>query len=188
MSFDSLNLYNNARKSRLLLLLSLIFILVSCSPKHREYSSPRKYKPRKSRTVKVDNRAVKKDYQRSILVRNAKKYQGIPYKYGGKKPSTGFDCSGLSTYVYKESGIDIAGSSSMLAKKGRKISKGQASEGDLAFFGSRNKVSHVGIIVKNQDGKFEVIHATSKGGVRKDDINSSKYWSSRYLFSRSILN
>lgn len=106
------------------------------------------------------------------------------YVYSGKKLHTGFDCSGLVSFVYKESaGVELRGSAFDIANKTRPIPAESASPGDLVFFntlGSPN--SHVGIYIGS--GKF--IHAANeRTGVRIDQL-SADYWSKRLEGYRSV--
>jgi len=64
---------------------------------------------------------------------------------------------------------------------------GQLKEGDLVFFGSKRKVSHVAIVASVEKNKIEVIHSTSSRGVVIDNISNSDYWQKRYLFGRDVL-
>lgn len=176
-------------------LLTLVVLLVfsSCSSNKR-YANNYNKKPkieRKSRTSS-NRTTVKKSYtsssaKRSGIVSTAKKYIGKPYVYGGKKPSSGFDCSGFTSHVYQENGVEVAGPSYQQAKKGKKKAMKDLKQGDLIFFGSNNKVSHVGIVASVAKNKLEVIHSTSSRGVVVDDISNSKYWQKRYLFGRDVL-
>ena len=105
------------------------------------------------------------------------------YTYGGKKLHTGFDCSGLVSFVYKESArIDLRGSSADMAKKTRPISAQAAQPGDLVFFntlGSAN--SHVGIYIGS--GKF--IHAANeRTGVKLERLDAP-YWKQAFEGYRS---
>ena len=107
------------------------------------------------------------------------------YVYNGKKLHTGFDCSGLVSFVYKESaGVELRGSASDIANKTRAIAVNAAIPGDLVFFntlGSPN--SHVGIYIGS--GKF--IHAANeRTGVRIDQIGAD-YWAKRLEGYRSVL-
>lgn len=106
------------------------------------------------------------------------------YTYGGKKLHTGFDCSGLVSFVYKESaGIALQGSAADMAKKTRAIHANSAQPGDLVFFntlGSPN--SHVGIYIGS--GKF--VHAANeRTGVRQERLDN-RYWSRRFEGFRSL--
>lgn len=118
----------------------------------------------------------------------AKKYIGKSYVYGGKKPSTGFDCSGFTSHVYKNNGVNVSGPSHLQAKQGRRKNMGELEEGDLVFFGNNKKVSHVAIVAAVDHHRIKVIHSTSSRGVVIDDISSSDYWQKRYLFGRDVLN
>lgn len=106
------------------------------------------------------------------------------YTYGGKKVHTGFDCSGLVTFVYKESaGISLKGSAFQIANATRSITADQASPGDLVFFNTLGpSFSHVGIYIGT--GKF--IHAANeRTGVRLEKMSNS-YWSKRFEGFRSL--
>ena len=124
---------------------------------------------------------------RKSNVNTAKKYIGKPYKYGGKKPGSGFDCSGFTAHVFNQNGVNLSGPSYLQAKKGKKKSLRNLKIGDLVFFGRGSKVSHVAIVANVSNDNVEVIHSTSSRGVVIDNISSSKYWQKRYLFGRDII-
>ena len=163
-------------------------------------SSQRKYSQRSSKKSKVERtrttaRAHKKsdsvktkNSKRTNIVSTAKKYIGKSYTYGGKKPSTGFDCSGFTSHVFKNNGINLSGPSHSQAKQGKRKSMSELQEGDLVFFGTNNKVSHVAIVANVDQNELKVIHSTSSRGVVIDDISSSNYWKKRYLFGRDVMN
>ncbi|MEM9548625.1 MAG: C40 family peptidase [Bacteroidota bacterium] len=171
-----------------------ILALTSCSSSRKHsYTSSKKTRTervKKSRTKSVTRKtaSVPNNSKRSKIVHTAKKYIGKSYVYGGKKPSTGFDCSGFTSHVFKNNGVDISGPSHQQARKGKKKSKDELQQGDLVFFGKDNKVSHVAIVAEVHRNKIEVIHSTSSRGVVIDDISSSDYWQKRYLFGRDVLN
>lgn len=100
------------------------------------------------------------------------------YTFGGKKLHTGFDCSGLVSFVYKESaGVRISGSAADMARQTRPVDAAQAAPGDLVFFNTLgSSFSHVGIYIG--DGKF--IHAENeKTGVKTSNMKSA-YWARRF--------
>jgi cell wall-associated NlpC family hydrolase len=100
------------------------------------------------------------------------------YTYGGKKMHTGFDCSGLVSFVYKESaGLSLKGSAAQMAYLTTPIAAAQAHPGDLVFFNTLgSSFSHVGIFIG--DGKF--IHAANeRTGVKSERLNHA-YWSKRF--------
>lgn len=106
------------------------------------------------------------------------------YTYGGKKMHTGFDCSGLVSFVYKESaGLSLKGSAAQMANLTRPIAVNQAHPGDLVFFNTLgSSFSHVGIFIG--DGKF--IHAANeRTGVTSERLNHA-YWSKRFEGYRTI--
>ncbi len=177
-------------KSFSLLSLLTVLLLSSCSTsreysnrstkKHRSTQSPSKRKVRKK--VYTSSSSV-----RSSIVITAKKYIGKPYVYGGKQPSSGFDCSGFTSHVFKQNGVSVSGSSKQQSKQGRQKSMKSLKKGDLVFFGKKNKVSHVAIVASVSNNKIKVIHSTSSRGVVIDDISSSDYWQKKYLFGRDVL-
>jgi cell wall-associated NlpC family hydrolase len=87
------------------------------------------------------------------VVADAKRYLGIPYKWGGTDPESGLDCSGLVQRVYADMGYDLPRVSGDQAKAGRPVaSLAEAQPGDLIAFGS--PVDHIGIYAG--DGKMVV--------------------------------
>ena len=111
---------------------------------------------------------------------------GTPYRYGGNTPESGFDCSGLVTYVYKDVlALSLPRTSRDLAAvQGTKIPAEKLSTGDLVFFGSSGSVSHVGIYVG--EGRF--VHAPSSGGTVRLDFLDGAYWRDHYSGSKRVLH
>ena len=95
------------------------------------------------------------------VVDTAKSFLGTPYVYGGSSPATGFDCSGLTQYAFRQAGLSIPRVSYEQAAAGIAVPKRQIRVGDLVAF--NDPVSHVGIYIGN--GKF--IHAPHTGDVVK---------------------
>jgi len=92
------------------------------------------------------------------LVREAEKYLGVKYVYGGSSPS-GFDCSGLVQYSCRKVGISVGRSSRDQFKNGVPVSKSDLQPGDLVFFAKGGTISHVGIYV----GNGQMIHSPQTG-------------------------
>lgn len=108
------------------------------------------------------------------------------YRWGGRGPATGFDCSGLVSHVFREAaGLRVQGSSAELGQKARPVPSDQLQPGDLVFFntlGSRH--SHVGVYVGN--GRF--VHASNpRTGVRIDPL-SNRYYAQRFEGAGSLLD
>jgi hypothetical protein len=109
-------------------------------------------------------------------------YIGVPYVWGGTTPS-GFDCSGFTSYSYKQAGVSIPRTASEQYTKGQAVSKSNLVEGDLVFFSTyKAGASHVGIYLG--DNKF--VHAASSG-VRISSLTES-YYSRTYIGSKRISN
>ncbi len=111
---------------------------------------------------------------------------GTPYRYGGSSPDTGFDCSGLINYVYREAaGVSLPRTTAGLnALKNQAPSKALV-PGDLVLFAvSGNRIDHAGIYVG--EGRF--LHAPSSGGkVRIDELQAS-YWQRSFKSARRVLD
>lgn len=88
----------------------------------------------------------------------ARRMVGIPYQYGGNDPR-GFDCSGLVFYAYREAGVPVARTSREQLRASLPITVDQALPGDLVFFRTSKRASHVGIYLGGQ----RFIHAPSTG-------------------------
>jgi cell wall-associated NlpC family hydrolase len=113
----------------------------------------------------------------------AAQFLGTPYRYGGNSPETGFDCSGFTSYVYKNVVTSIARTSSDQRATTKNISRDELLPGDLVFFGSGDNVSHVGIYVGN--GQF--IHSPHTGSSIKYDTLDSGNYDRRFICGGRVL-
>jgi cell wall-associated NlpC family hydrolase len=93
------------------------------------------------------------------LIETAAAYIGIPYVWAGDRPSTGFDCSGFTQYVFGQHGVELPHYSGYQAQMGLTIQPEDIQAGDLLCFGS--PVHHVGIYI----GEGLFIHAPRTGDV-----------------------
>lgn len=96
------------------------------------------------------------------------------YRFGGKNPEAGLDCSGMVSYVFAQAiGLKLQGSAADIARRGHAVPLSQLRPGDLVFFNTLNKPhSHVGIYI----GDDRFAHAPSSGGkVRLDSLKQGWY-------------
>ena len=112
-----------------------------------------------------------------VLV-NALSLTGIQYKYGGKSPETGFDCSGFVRYVFSQAtNLSLPPTARAISQIGKTIKKDELQPGDLVFFNTlRTAFSHVGIYMG--DNKF--IHAPSTGKTVRVESMKDGYWAKRF--------
>jgi peptidoglycan DL-endopeptidase CwlO len=112
---------------------------------------------------------------REKLIAYSKKFIGSPYLVSGTSPS-GFDCSGFTSFVYKEVNIEIPRSAKEQFEKCVKVKEKEVAKGDLIFFTNGSFISHVGIIVSNTNEPLVMIHASSTKGIVITEITKSAYW------------
>jgi cell wall-associated NlpC family hydrolase len=112
----------------------------------------------------------------SSVVSIALQYLGVPYVWGGASPS-GFDCSGLTMYVYAKVGVYLPHNAAMQYGMGTPVSRSQLAPGDLVFF---NGLSHVGMYIGG--GRF--VHAPHTGDVVKISSLSEYWYSATYVGAR----
>ena len=110
---------------------------------------------------------------------------GTPYHWGGNTPQSGFDCSGLVVYVFRE----IAGVSrprpthDKYALDHADLRPDRLQGGDLVFFNTSGRdISHVGIYV----GQDRFVHAPNEGGTVRLDYLSNVYWNQHYSGARRV--
>jgi cell wall-associated NlpC family hydrolase len=107
---------------------------------------------------------------------HAAKMVGKPYRYGGESPSSGFDCSGLVHYSFRQAGVSVPRSTAAQLRASQPV-RGNLRRGDLVFFDQEGKKrSHVGIYLGN--GRF--VHAPSSGKRVRTDSLDSRYWKKHF--------
>ena len=112
---------------------------------------------------------------------------GTPYRWGGNTPDSGFDCSGLIGFVFRDAaGISLPRTTrELIVMRAQDVSEQNLQTGDLLFFatGGGSRVSHAGIYVG--EGRF--VHAPQTGGTVKLDTLSKAYWQNAYLSAKRVL-
>ncbi len=126
-----------------------------------------------------------RSYLRDEIVGTAKRFIGVPYRWGGTSSYKGFDCSGLTMVVYQLNGLKLPRSSRGQYRAGTPIRRSELSRGDLVFFATSGgrRVSHVGIFV----GKGRFIHAPGRGKRIRTDRLTRRYFKARYVGARTYL-
>jgi LysM repeat protein len=123
------------------------------------------------------------------IINYGKMFLDKPYRYGS--PGTeSFDCSGFTSYVYRNFGYNLQRSSAEQAQQFDTVGRTRLKTGDLVFFsGSRRSkhVGHVGIVVTaKEDGNFDFIHASVQKGVTISSSTES-YYSRRYIKANRVI-
>ena len=113
----------------------------------------------------------------SEIIKIASEYLGIPYVWGGTTPS-GFDCSGFTSYVFRNFGVNLPRVSRSQATVGAKVDYANLQPGDLVFFGS-GSISHVGIYI----GNGNMVHSPRPG--KSVEISSMRYH--KFITARRVL-
>jgi hypothetical protein len=119
------------------------------------------------------------------VVRAAKANLGVPYRYGGISPKTGFDCSGLVCWSFEQVGVKVPRIAKDQLKAGVKVeSRDQLRPGDIVVFkGMRSRSGwHSGIYSGN--GMF--VHSPSTGKTVRESKLSEGYFAKRYVGGRRI--
>lgn len=110
---------------------------------------------------------------------------GTPYRYGGNTPQSGFDCSGLVDYVFRDAaGVSLPRTAhEMSAIDARELDRGALQAGDLVFFAGGRRISHVGIYV----GQNRFVHAPNTGGTVRLDTLDGDWWRQHFVYGKRVL-
>ena len=122
---------------------------------------------------------------RAELVKTAKRFIGIPYRWGGTTAKNGFDCSGLTMVSYRLNGLNLPRVSRSQFKAGKWVSKEKLRQGDLVFFATKGgtRVTHVGMYV----GGGNFIHAPRTGKNVRIEKLSNSFFAKTYMGGRTYL-
>lgn len=112
--------------------------------------------------------------ERALILANAQQALGTPYRFGGNTPQ-GLDCSGLVEMAYRAAGLQVPRTAHDQFRELPGVD--EARPGDLLFFGSGRKATHVGIYL----GDRQMIHAPGRGRQVVSVPLDIDYWQSRFL-------
>ena len=115
----------------------------------------------------------------------AKQFLGCSYVSGGKTPSSGFDCSGFTKYVYSNFGYTLGNTAATQNNLGKDVNIEDIAIGDLILFydEGKTKIGHTGIYIG--DGNF--VHAANASrGVVTDNLNTNSYYNTRIVSIKRI--
>lgn len=162
---------------RLTLTLATLCLLTGCA----NYASKDDSTPPRSYSASRTDPAFG---PRGELLLRALGLVGLPYKYGGNSPDTGFDCSGLVHYVFGHAvGLALPRNAEEISRVGDPVRPDELEPGDLVFFNTLQRpFSHVGIYL----GEQRFIHAPSHGGQVEIVSMADRYWQRRYNGGRRI--
>jgi peptidoglycan DL-endopeptidase CwlO len=116
----------------------------------------------------------------SQVIAIAMQYLGIPYVWGGASPSQGFDCSGLTTYVFAQIGISLPHHAASQYSYGVPVAREDLQPADLVFF---DGLGHMGMYI----GAGQFIHAPHTGDVVKISSIYEDWYSATWVGARRIL-
>ena len=121
--------------------------------------------------------------QGAKVVETAKSYIGSKYVYGASGPNS-FDCSGFTSYIYKQFGVSLSRTAAGQYGNGTAVNRSDLQLGDLIMFGpSASAINHVGIYI----GGGRIVHAANTSrGVTTDTINSG-YYKNNYVGARRVI-
>ena len=116
----------------------------------------------------------------SQVIAIAMQYLGVPYRWGGASPATGFDCSGFTMYVFAQIGISLPHHAAAQYGYGAPVSRDQLQPGDLVFF---NGLGHMGMYI----GGGQFIHAPHTGDVVKISSLYDSWYAATWVGGRRVL-
>jgi cell wall-associated NlpC family hydrolase len=131
-------------------------------PKHRPSKRRKRKRTLGERAARIALRAV-----------------GVPYRWGGTSPSSGFDCSGLVYWAYGRLGVEVPHSSYALAAIGRRIGRPHLKRGDILVFSG---YGHVGLYV----GRGRMVHAPHSGTRVQVVRLGGSHYGSRLVTARRV--
>ena len=180
-----------------MVLLLFLFAIASCSSSrkvtykssnHTKKTEKRDRSRTRTKSKVAKPMATKSSVSKSAnsVVREAHKYLGTPYKYGGSTKS-GLDCSGLVINAFDAANYKMPRISREQANVGKEVRLRDVKEGDLVFFKtSGSTINHVGIVDKVIKGEVYFIHSSTSKGVIVSSMEET-YWNKRFVKATRVL-
>lgn len=167
--------------SRLIFILGLMALVCACASASQSRWSEAKPSPPARASLAPKGLPLP-----GQILRTAFAQIGVPYRYGGNSPETGFDCSGFVKWVYGQFGFKLPRISREMMSLGRPVERENLRPGDLVFFGKGKRITHVGIYT----GQGMYIHSPRCGKpVQENDLDhrggGEYYAAARRLISES---
>lgn len=161
------------------ILAAIVIVLAGCATPPAKMTGPRTKVVLTERAFDEISTARTRE-----LAFHALSHIGVPYRYGGASPESGFDCSGLVQYVYAQgAGVALPRNTQRLSEVGAPVPTDALEPGDLVFFDTlRKPYSHVGIYLGDQ----RFIHAPTTGGQVELVDMRHRYWQTRYNGARRL--
>ncbi|MDE5720229.1 MAG: C40 family peptidase [Paramuribaculum sp.] len=126
------------------------------------------------------------------LTKFASQFIGRRYVWGSTGPKT-FDCSGFTSYIFRNAGVTLNRTSRMQYAQGEPVKTSELRPGDLMFFSSprsgKGRVGHVAMVVEVDDGgeSLTFIHAASSKGVSYQRFPDGGYYSRNYIGAKRVI-
>lgn len=163
-------------------LVAFLFVLLLAEP-GRTPSRPRVAIPDELH-AKSARHAIRRPKPKPTLGQRAAKIAleavGVPYRWGGASPASGFDCSGLVYWAYGRLGVEVPHSSYALYDLGRRVARSRLKPGDVLFFSG---LGHVGLYL----GRGRMVHAPQSGRLVEVVTLGGSHYGSRLVGARRVV-
>lgn len=126
------------------------------------------------------------------LAEEADRFIGARYRLGATGPKA-FDCSGFTSHLFKNIGVELNRTSKMQYTQGEKVERHELQPGDLMFFSSprsgRGRVGHVGVVISadSMARSWTFVHASTSKGVTYQTFPDNGYFDRNYIGARRVM-